>query len=303
MLLLAFNTDKLPLLGGPTPRRRRCRRPAASKPGDDVRIAGVKVGKVTAVDLEKAHVRVDFRSTARPTLGDQTSAAVRIKTILGQKFLALDPAGTASLDQRDPAVAHHARRTTSCDAFSDLATTDRARSTPTSWPPSLDTIADTFRDSPEDVRAAVEGLGRLSRTVASRDDELRSLLDHANGVTGVLSARNAEIVALLVRRRPAAPGAAQAPRGHPHAAGQHRDAGRPAHRPRPRQPRGHPAGADPPQARARRPRDQPGATSTGASRCSRRSCGSSPTPPATAAGSTPTSRTSRPVPGGVGSPT
>ena len=120
---------------------------------------------------------------------------MRIKTILGQKFLSLDPAGKADLDKEIPLS-----RTTPAydvvDAFSDLATTAEDINTD-QLATSLDTIADTFRDSPEEVRAAVEGLGRLSRTVASRDDQLRSLLDHANGVTGVLSDRNAQIVSLL----------------------------------------------------------------------------------------------------------
>jgi phospholipid/cholesterol/gamma-HCH transport system substrate-binding protein len=82
------------------------------------------------------------------------------------------------------------------DAFSDLATTAEDINTD-QLATSLDTIANTFRDSAEEVRAAVKGLGRLSRMVASRDDQLRSLLDHANGVTGVLADRNAEIVSLL----------------------------------------------------------------------------------------------------------
>jgi len=91
--------------------------------GDDVRIAGVKVGKVTSVDLENAHVRVNFTVNRSTELGSTTSAAVRIKTILGQKFLSLDPAGKANLDKEIPLS-----RTTPAydvvDAFSDLATTE-----------------------------------------------------------------------------------------------------------------------------------------------------------------------------------
>ncbi|MDQ1626597.1 MAG: phospholipid/cholesterol/gamma-HCH transport system substrate-binding protein [Actinomycetota bacterium] len=194
MLLLAFNIDRLPLLAG------RSHSAAFSeagglKEGDDVRIAGVKVGKVTGVDLEGAHVRVDFKVSRSTDLGTLTSATVRIKTILGQKFLALDPAGKGTLDREIPLT-----RTTSAydvvEAFSDLATTT-ARIDTRQLADALDTVATTFRDSPEEVRAAVEGLGRLSRTVASRDEQLRTLLDHANGVTGVLSKRNAEIVTLL----------------------------------------------------------------------------------------------------------
>jgi phospholipid/cholesterol/gamma-HCH transport system substrate-binding protein len=194
MLLLAFNIESLPFLAG--------RKHAAAlseagglKSGDDVRIAGVKVGKVTSVDLEGRHVKVEFRVDKDTTLGSKTSAAVRIKTILGQKFLALDPAGGGELSTEIPLS-----RTTPAydvvDAFSDLAV-NTERTDTQQLATALDTVADTFRDSPEEVRAAVDGLGRLSRTIASRDAQLRTLLEHANGVTGVLSARNAEIVKLL----------------------------------------------------------------------------------------------------------
>ena len=46
--------------------------------GDDVRIAGVKVGKVEAVDLAGDHVRVDFRITEDVAFGPQTAASVRM---------------------------------------------------------------------------------------------------------------------------------------------------------------------------------------------------------------------------------
>lgn len=194
MLLLAFNIDRLPLLAGSS-HSAALSEAGGLKSGDDVRIAGVKVGKVTSVDLEGSHVRVGFTVKRSTDLGSRTSASVRIKTILGQKFLALDPAGPGRLDAQIPL----SRTTPAYDvveAFSDLATTAEDIDTG-QLATALDTVANTFRDSPQQVRAAIDGLGRLSRTVASRDDQLRSLLDHANGVTAVLSARNAQIVSLL----------------------------------------------------------------------------------------------------------
>lgn len=194
MLLVAFNIDDIPLLAG------RSHAAALSeagglKEGDDVRVAGVKVGKVTGVDLERAHVRVDFTVDESTRLGSETSASVRIKTILGQKFLMLEPAGPGELDEEIPLE----RTIPAYDvvtAFSDLATTAEDIDT-AQLGEALDTIATTFRDTPDEVRAAVEGLGRLSRTVASRDDQLQELLDHAEGVTGVLSERNNELVTLM----------------------------------------------------------------------------------------------------------
>jgi phospholipid/cholesterol/gamma-HCH transport system substrate-binding protein len=193
MLLLAFNIADLPLLAG------RSYSAALSeagglKSGDDVRIAGVKVGKVTGVDLDGSHVKVDFRVGRSTHLGRRTSATVRIKTILGQKFLALEPAGGGDLKQ-----IPLSRTTPAYDvveAFSDLATTTGSIDTD-QLAQALDTVSTTFKDSPADVRAAVDGLGRLSRTIASRDQQIRQLLEHANGVTGVLAARNKELVALL----------------------------------------------------------------------------------------------------------
>jgi phospholipid/cholesterol/gamma-HCH transport system substrate-binding protein len=194
MLLLAFNIDSIPLLAG-TSHSAALSEAGGLKSGDDVRIAGVKVGKVTAVDLDGDHVRVDFRVDRSTDLGSETSATVRIKTILGQKFLALEPAGKGELAKEIPL----SRTTPAYDvveAFSDLGTTTDAIDTD-QLAEALDTVADTFRDSPDEVRAAVDGLGRLSRTIASRDDQLRELLDHADGVTGVLADRNKQLVALL----------------------------------------------------------------------------------------------------------
>lgn len=194
MLAFAFNIDDIPLLAG------RSHSAALSeagglKAGDDVRIAGVKVGKVTRVDLDGDHVRVDFRVGRDVELGSETSASVRIKTILGQKFLMLEPAGKGELAGEIP-LERTVPAYDVVEAFSDLATTTEGIDTD-QFALALDTIADTFRDSPEEVRAAVEGLGRLSRTIASRDEQLRELLTHAEGVTGVLSERNRELVTLL----------------------------------------------------------------------------------------------------------
>jgi phospholipid/cholesterol/gamma-HCH transport system substrate-binding protein len=194
MLLLAFNIDDIPLLAGRA-HSAAFTEAGGLKAGDDVRIAGVKVGKVTGVDLEGDHVRVDFRVGRSTELGSETAASVRIKTILGQKFLMLEPAGKGELDEEIP-VSRTVPAYDVVEAFSDLARTSEDIDT-TQLATALDTVADTFRDSPEEVRAAVDGLGRLSRTVASRDDHLHELLDHADGVTGVLADRNQELVRLL----------------------------------------------------------------------------------------------------------
>ncbi|NUK03523.1 MCE family protein [Streptomyces lunaelactis] len=193
----AFNADSLPVIGSGDTYSAAFSEAGGLKPGDEVRIAGVKVGKVDEVDLDGDHVKVTFRVKGDPEFGTRTGAAIRIKTILGAKYLALQPKGRGRLR---PGSEIPLNRTVAAydvvAAFSDLTTTtekvDTAR-----LATALDTISTTFEDSPSEVRASIKGLSKISRTVASRDQALRELLDHANGVTGVLSERSADFGVLV----------------------------------------------------------------------------------------------------------
>ena len=86
-------------------RVRRGRR--AAPPGDMVTIAGVEAGRVTDVELAGDRVLVTFR-VSDAWVGDRTSASIEIKTLLGAKYLALDPQGDQDLDPDtpDPAGPH-----------------------------------------------------------------------------------------------------------------------------------------------------------------------------------------------------
>ncbi|MEU0188437.1 MCE family protein [Streptomyces afghaniensis] len=197
LTVAAFNADSLPVIGGGETYSAAFSEAGGLKPGDEVRIAGVKVGKVDDVDLDGDHVKVTFKVKDDPDLGTETGASIRVKTILGAKYLALHPKGPGRLN---PGSEIPLRRTVSAydvvQAFSDLTTTTEEVDTER-LAKALDTISTTFQDSPTEVRASIRGLSRISRTVASRDKALRELLDHANGVTGVLAQHSKDFSALV----------------------------------------------------------------------------------------------------------
>ncbi|MGW3357205.1 MCE family protein [Streptomyces bungoensis] len=197
LTVAAFNADSLPLIGGGDTYSAAFSEAGGLKPGDEVRIAGVKVGKVEGVDLDGDHVKVTFKVKDRPAFGTGTGAAIRVKTILGAKYLALYPKGPGQLK---PGSEIPLRRTVSAydvvQAFSDLTTTTEKVDTDR-LAKALDTISVTFQDSPGEVRASIKGLSRISRTVAARDQALRGLLDHANGVTKVLAGHTEDFSALV----------------------------------------------------------------------------------------------------------
>lgn len=194
LLLLAYNVDRLPVIGAGPEYQAEFSESAGLSGGDEVRIAGVKVGKVTDVALDGGHVLVTFRAEDAD-IGDLSTASIQIKTLLGDKFLALDPAGDQPLQGPIPlerTVAPFdvvAAFNALSDTVADLDTNQLAAS--------LRTLSDTFKDTPKEVRASLDGLSRLSVTVASRNDQIGRLLANTNRATDLLAARNDDISAIL----------------------------------------------------------------------------------------------------------
>jgi phospholipid/cholesterol/gamma-HCH transport system substrate-binding protein len=193
LLIGSFNLDAL--IGGAT-YRAEFSEAAGLRPDDEVRVAGVKVGKVLSVDLAGDRVSVEFRAKD-VELGDRSRADIKIKTLLGRKYLMLIPDGDGELD---PGGVIPLGRTTSpydiSEAFQDLSTSvseiDDEQLAET-----FSTLAETFRETPDEVRTSLEGLGRLSRALASRDRELRALLERTRSVSAVLAERDEDLTSFL----------------------------------------------------------------------------------------------------------
>jgi len=193
---VAMFSDDLPIIGGGTSYSAEFSEAAGLEPDDEVRIAGVKVGKVSDIELDGDRVLVTFK-VKDAWVGDRTSAAIKIKTVLGQKYLALEPNGR---DVLDPAQRIPKSRTTApydvLEAFRGLAETTNQIDT-VQLAQSFEVIAETFADTPDDVRGALTGLQALSKTISSRDDQLAQLLDNTRQISQTLAERDAEVVRLL----------------------------------------------------------------------------------------------------------
>lgn len=207
LIIGAFKTDSLPFIGGGTVYSADFSEAAGLQKMDEVRVAGVKVGKVTGIGLRADCKTLDGADAGGCVivhmrvkgvhLGALTKAEIRIKTVLGRKYVSLTPDGDGSLSTSSDIPLD---RTTSpfdvSPAFQQLAETvggiDSAQ-----LAKSFTTLADDFRTSPPEVKASLDGLSRLSNTIASRDAKLKTLLDRAKGVTTVLANRDQDLVAFL----------------------------------------------------------------------------------------------------------
>ncbi|MCX5232196.1 MCE family protein [Streptomyces sp. NBC_00233] len=193
---LAFNVERLPLVGDDTTYSADFSEAAGLDAGDEVRIAGVKVGKVTEVSLDGAKVKVTFE-VGDAWVGDRSTAAIAIKTLLGEKYLAIDPLGS---DRQDPGTRIPQSRTTSpydvTQAFEDLSGTVDAIDT-AQLAKSFETISDTFKNSPPHVRNAATGLSELSKSVSKRDTELARLLANSRKFTKTLENKRSSFETLI----------------------------------------------------------------------------------------------------------
>jgi phospholipid/cholesterol/gamma-HCH transport system substrate-binding protein len=194
VVVLAFNGPAI--FGGGTTYRAEFGEAAGLASGDLVTIAGVEAGRVGSVELAGDRVLVTF-TVSDAWVGDRTSASIEIKTLLGSKYLALDPQGDDALE---PGGVIPLARTASpfdvVEAFDGLSGTIDQLDT-TQLAQSLTTLADTFRDTAPEVRGALDGLSRLSTTIASRDEEIRKLLEGTHKLSGVLADRSDEVEKLL----------------------------------------------------------------------------------------------------------
>jgi phospholipid/cholesterol/gamma-HCH transport system substrate-binding protein len=196
-VLAAFRAEDLPLIGGGDTYYAAFSEAAGLKPNDEVRVAGVRVGKVKSVDLAGDHVRVQFLVDSGVDFGRQTAAAIKVKTLLGAMYLSLQPSGEGQLPE-DTEIP--VSRTTSpydvVKAFSGLASTSERIDTD-QLATALNTMATLTKNTPEEFQAALRGMSQLSQNIAARDEQLNTLLTNMRKVSGVLGDRRGDLVTLM----------------------------------------------------------------------------------------------------------
>jgi phospholipid/cholesterol/gamma-HCH transport system substrate-binding protein len=166
--------------------------------GNAVTISGVKVGSVSAVALDRGHVVVTFTIDGHIVLGSQTTAHIRTGTLLGERVLTLDSAGSGRMKPNDtvPLV-----RTTTPYAITQATTdlTNNVSGTDTaSLNQSLDTLSATLDQIAPQLGPAFDGLSRMSKAINERDDTLADLLKRSNDVTAILAQQSAQVNTLIL---------------------------------------------------------------------------------------------------------
>jgi virulence factor Mce-like protein len=169
---------------------------AALQPGNPITIAGIQVGEVTGMELVGDRVEARLRVRDNVALGEDTRAIIKITTILGSRYLALQPAGQGELSDRTIDLAHTEVPYDLQEALADVtATYEQVDSD--QFAESLGVLGAELHTLPPVVPQAVQNIHTLSSIVAERRDQLGSLLKTTETVSSTLERQHANIANMV----------------------------------------------------------------------------------------------------------
>ncbi|WP_174553410.1 MCE family protein [Nocardia lijiangensis] len=171
-------------------------------PGDEVRIAGVRVGKVTGVSIvDKRWAEVKFELTDRDWLPASTTATIRYRNLVGQRYIALEQGtgeqgrklnegGTIPLDRTRPAL----NLTTLFDGFRPLFRTLTAEDVnKLSYE-----IIQVFQGEQGTIHDLVASTASLTNKIADKDAVIGELVENLTAVLETINERDDQFDELIV---------------------------------------------------------------------------------------------------------
>lgn len=166
--------------------------------GNDVTMSGIKIGSVTDVSLENGDALVKFTTAGKYPVGSQTTAHIRTGSLLGERVLTLESAGSGTLSQNEIIPTSRTSSPYSLtDAVSDLATNTAGTDTG-QLNQSLDTLSATIDQLAPQLGPTFDGLSRLSKSINGRNEDLATLLKSASEVSVVLGERSTQLNTLIL---------------------------------------------------------------------------------------------------------
>ena len=169
---------------------------ASLRPGNPIVVAGIPVGEVTSMKLDGDHVEAGLKIRDNIVLGKDSRAAIRVTTILGSRYLSIQPNGSAALPHNTFDLAHTEVPYDLQAALQDATTTfeqvDSDR-----FAQSLAVLGKQLQGLPPVVPQAMKNIGSLSSIIAVRRDQLGQLLGNTERVTNTLRRQQAGLGTLI----------------------------------------------------------------------------------------------------------
>lgn len=165
-------------------------------PDDNVKIAGVPVGKVTDIRVSKGKAVVTMQVRRAQKVPADTSAVIRWRNLLGQRYVYLEP-GTSSTTLADGDRIAATRSVVDIgELFNRLGPIVKAIE-PAKVNEFLVTITEALDGNEESLRRTIADLATLMQSLASRDEAILRMVTNLDTVVGVITTRDAQLRSIL----------------------------------------------------------------------------------------------------------
>jgi virulence factor Mce-like protein len=169
---------------------------AALRPGNPVTVAGIPVGEVLSMKLAGDHVEAEFKVRNDVVLGEDSRAVIKVTTILGSRYLALQPAGGGALPDDRFDLSHTEVPYDLQEALTDVTTTFEQVDSD-KFAKTLDILGKQLQGLPPVVPQAMANTHTLATIIAERRDQLGSLLETTELVSSTLRRQQSNIASMV----------------------------------------------------------------------------------------------------------
>lgn len=168
--------------------------------GDPVRVAGVAVGSVTSIERvpEDGTLHVGFQVDSGIEISEASTASVRLRTLLGKKYLDISDPGTgATLASGDVIPVSQTQPSTDVDTLLNAAQPTIEQTDVGSINGVLAGVDRTLAGRGDQLRTVFTDLADLASTFSDREVELARLIQSTNSLAGVVERRDGELRSVL----------------------------------------------------------------------------------------------------------
>ncbi len=155
------------------------------KKGDDVRLAGISVGKVTEVALHPDHASIKFTVEDDVFVGSETSLSVRMLTVVGGHYVALQPAGSTPLGKATIPAARVILPYSLPEIFQDAIEPVNAIEGET-LRKTMKTLGKATADNPESLKRAVAAVDSIVEILDKQNADVSRTLKMADEYVGAI---------------------------------------------------------------------------------------------------------------------
>ena len=172
--------------------------------GDDVRIAGVKVGSVKDIEIvDRDRALVSFSVADSSVVTKSSTATIRYRNLVGQRYISLTQ-GVGDLGRMAQDSTIPMSRTTPALDLSVLFNGFKplfAALSPADINKLSAELIEVFQGEGGNLNALLTSTASLTNTLADRDQVIGSLIDNLNSVLGTLAGRDKQLSSLIVEFR------------------------------------------------------------------------------------------------------